>query len=222
MKKSKKQPARLEVEYDPKLVGYVRVSTEEQNPDMQIVALQRAGVHPDNIHVEKISGVSAKRPARDMARRQLREGMTLVVWKLDRIGRNHMDLYTFVQGLADEQIGVRSITEYIDTTTPIGKFVLILLSGAAQFEREIIQERTRSGVKRAMERGVRFGQPTKITADIRSKIDKWLHEGESMRGVVKRFKQEGTKLAESTIRKYWKAPQIERARKGKRNKINIE
>ncbi len=221
MKQSKPKPTRLEVEYDPKLVGYVRVSTQEQNPDMQIVALQRAGVHPENIHVEKISGIAAKRPAREMARRQLRTGMTLVVWKLDRIGRNHMDLYTFVQGLADENIGVRSITEYIDTTTPIGKFVLILLSGAAQFEREMIQERTRTGVKRAQERGVPFGQPTKIKPEIMVKVDKWLHEGLSVPAIVKRFESAGTKLAESTIRKYWKAEQIERARKGKRNKIDI-
>ena len=215
-KPSKVKP--LVVEYDTNLVGYVRVSTEEQNPDMQIVALQRAGVHPDNIHVEKISGAALKRPARDMARRQLRSGMTLVIWKLDRIGRDHIDLYTFVQNLADNGIGVRSITEYVDTNTPIGKFVLILLSAAAQFEREIIQERTRSGVKRAMERGVRFGQPSIITADIRAKVDKWLHQGLSIADIVKRFKAEKVRLAESTIRKYWKAKQIARARKGQRNK----
>lgn len=217
MAKSKRSRQTIEIEFDPSLVGYVRVSTEEQNPDMQIAALQRHGVHPDNIHIEKVSGVSVRRPARDMARRQLREGMTLVVWKLDRIGRNHMDLYTFVQDLADNGIGVRSITEYIDTTSPIGKFVLILLSGAAQFEREMIRERTLAGVKRAKERGVRFGQPTKITAEIKASIDKWLYEGLSVPAIVKRFKSEGTKLAESTIRKYWKARQIARARAGKRN-----
>lgn len=202
-------------------VGYARVSTEDQNLDMQIAALQRQGVHPDNIHVEKVSGAAAKRPARDLARRQLRSGMTLVVWKLDRIGRNHMDLYSFVQDLADAGIGVRSVTEYVDTSTPIGKFVLIMLSAAAQFERELIQERTRAGVKAAQARGVRFGQPTKITANISAKIDRWLHDGLSVREIVKRFKSEGVKLAESTIRKYWKAEQIARARSGKRNKIDI-
>lgn len=218
MKNSKSTKSAYVVEPDPTLIGYARVSTVEQNLDMQVAALQRQGVHPDNIYVEKVSGAALKRPARDMVRRQLRSGMTLVVWKLDRIGRNHMDLYTFVQDLADHGIGVRSVTEYIDTSTPIGKFVLIMLSAAAQFERELIQERTRAGVKRAKERGVRFGQPTKITADIKAKVDKWLHEGLSVPEIVKRFKDEGTKLAGSTIRKYWKAEQIARARAGKRNR----
>ena len=85
----------------------------------------------------------------------------------------------------------------------------------------MIAARTQAGVKRAQERGVRFGQPTKITVDVMAKIDKWLHEGLGVAAIVKRFKSQGTKLAESTIRKYWKAEQIERARKGKRNKINI-
>lgn len=211
MKKVKPKPAKLVVEYDLSFVGYARVSTEEQNLDMQVQALQRQGVHPDNIFVEKISGASLKRPARELARRQLRTGMTLVVWKLDRIGRNHMDLYSFVQGLADEGIGVRSVTEYVDTSTPIGKFVLIMLSAAAQFERELIQERTRAGVKAAQERGVRFGQPTKITPAVREAINESLRRGKSVRDAAH---LEG--LAESTVRKYWKADDIQRLRKPKR------
>lgn len=210
MKKSRKRADTYEVQVDPNLVGYVRVSTEEQNPDMQIEALRRHGVPPSNIFVEKVSGISAKRPAREEARRLLRSGMTLVVWKLDRLGRNHMDLYSFVQGMTDDDIAVRSITEYIDTKSPIGKFVLILLSGAAQFEREIIQERTRAGVKRAQERGVKFGQPTLVTAEVRRNVNRWLFEGLSVPEVAKRCK-----LAESTIRKHWKAPDIARARAGK-------
>lgn len=208
--KQTKRQSTYTVQFDPLLVGYVRVSTEEQNPDMQIEALKRHGVPPTNIFVEKVSGVSAKRPARDEARQVLRSGMTLVVWKLDRLGRNHMDLYSFVQGLTDNDIAVRSITEYIDTKSPIGKFVLILLSGAAQFEREIIQERTRAGVKRAQERGVKFGQPTLITAEVRRKVNRWLFEGLSVPEIAKRCK-----LAESTIRKHWKAADIARARKNK-------
>lgn len=192
------------------LVGYVRVSTEEQNPDMQIEALRRHGVHPDRIFVEKVSGVATRRPARDEARQMLREGMTLVVWKLDQIGRGHIDLYTFVHGLADEGIGVRSITEYIDTKSPIGKFVLIILSGAAELEREMIRERTNAGVKRAKERGVQFGQPTKITPAIRNKVNAWLHDGWAVPKIA-----EELGLAESTIRKHWKAPDIATARAGK-------
>ncbi len=203
------------------LIGYARVSTVEQNLDMQIAALMRAGVHPDNIHSESVSGVAAKRPALDMARRQCRTGMTFVTWKLDRVGRSLLHLLRFIEGLEKDGVKFKSVQDQIDTATPIGKFFIAMIGAVAEFERGLIVERTRAGVKRAQERGVQFGQPTKITKEIMANVDKWLHEGLSVPAIVKRFKSEGTKLAQSTIRKYWKAPQIERARKGKRNKFDI-
>lgn len=208
-----------ESDYDPHLIGYVRVSTEEQNADMQVHALIRRGVHPDNIHSDLgVSGVAARRPAREMALRQAREGDTLVVWKLDRVSRSLIDLLLLLQDLERRGVGFLSLQDSIDTRTPIGKVMLAILGAFAEFERDMIAARTQAGVKRAMERGVRFGQPSKITADIRAKVDKWLHEGLSIPDIVKRLRSQGTKLAESTIRKYWKAEQIARARKGRRNR----
>lgn len=209
----------VEIEYDPTLVGYVRVSTEEQNADMQVHALIRRGVHPDNIHSDLgVSGVAARRPGRELALRQLREGMTLVVWKLDRVSRSLLDLLLLLQDLDKRGVGFLSLQDSIDTRSPIGKVMLAVLGAFAEFERDMIAARTRAGVKRAQERGVRFGQPTKITDEVRAKIDGWLAEGMSVPEIVKRFKAERFKLAESTIRKYWRAEEIARARAGKRNR----
>lgn len=224
MKRSKAKPGPApadDAQYDPQLVGYARVSTIEQNLDMQIAALMRAGVHPDNIHTESVSGVALKRPGRELAMRQCRAGMTFVCWKLDRVGRSLLDLLRFIETLENNGVKFRSIQDQIDTSTPIGKFFVAMIGAVAEFERNLIVERTQAGVKRAQERGVRFGQPTKITDDISAKIDAWLHEGLSVPEIVKRFRSQGMKLAESTIRKYWKAEQIARARSGKRNKIDI-
>lgn len=196
------------------LVGYVRVSTEEQNEDMQVHALMRAGVHPDNIHMDLgVSGVAAKRPARDMALRQCREGMTLVVYKLDRVTRSLLDLLLLLQGMTARGVHFQSLGDKIDTATPIGKVMLAVLGAFAEFERDMIKARTMAGVKRAMERGVRFGQPTKITPKVRASINASLRRGRSVRDAAH---LEG--LAESTVRKYWKADDIQRLRKPKRKR----
>jgi DNA invertase Pin-like site-specific DNA recombinase len=204
-------------EFDASLVGYVRVSTEEQNADMQVHALIKRGVHPDNIHSDLgVSGVANRRPGREMAIRQLREGMTLVVWKLDRVSRSLLDLLLLLQDFDKRGVGFLSLQDSIDTRTPIGKVMLAILGAFAEFERDMIAARTQAGVKRAMERGVKFGQPTKITDDVRRKINDWLAEGLSIPEIVKRFKAERFKLAESTIRKYWRAEEIAAARSKKR------
>lgn len=171
---------------DPTLIGYARVSTIEQNLDMQIAALTRAGVHPDHIHVEQVSGVSSKRPGRDLALKDARPGDTFVVWKLDRVGRSLLDLYTFVMDLDREGIAFRSLTESIDTKTPIGKFSLAVLAAAAQFERDQIQERTREGVRRAKECGKVFGQPPKVTDANRMEIEQAIHAGERIADIAER------------------------------------
>lgn len=207
------------IEHDPTLIGYVRVSTDEQNADMQIHALVRRGVHPDNIHQDiGVSGVAPRRPGREMALKQMREGDTLVVWKLDRVTRSLLDLLLLLQDLDKRGIGFVSLHDVFDTRTPMGKAMLALAGIFAELERDLIKQRTEAGIARAKARGVRFGQPTKITDDIRTKIDAWLYEGLSVPAIVKRFKSSGTKLAESTIRKYWKSEQIARARAGKRNR----
>ena len=128
------------------LVGYARVSTEEQKLDLQLDALRAAGVLPDNLHVEKISGASASRPALDLAIKDLREGDTLVVWRLDRLARSMRQLYSRLDQIYAKGAYFRSITEAFDFGTISGKLVLGVLGLVAEFERLLIAQRTSAGI----------------------------------------------------------------------------
>ncbi len=198
--------------YDPLLVGYVRVSTEDQTADMQIHALTSAGVHPDNIHIDKgVSGRAKVKPSRDMAMRQLRPGMLLVVWRLDRVSRSMMDMLTLLRWMEQKEIGLRSLTEYLDTRGAMGKLMIHILAAFSQFESDSGIERTTTGIKRAQARGVQFGQPTKIMPDVIVKVNKGLADGQRVPAIA-----DGLGLAESTLRKYWKGDVLEQARAGKK------
>ena len=128
------------------LIGYARVSTEDQKLDLQLDALRSAGVLPDNLHVEKISGASARRPALDLAIKDLREGDTLVVWRLDRLARSMRQLYHRLDQIYAKGANFKSITEAFDFGTVSGKFVLGILGLVAEFERQIIAQRTSAGI----------------------------------------------------------------------------
>jgi DNA invertase Pin-like site-specific DNA recombinase len=128
------------------LVGYARVSTEDQSLDLQTDALLAAGVLPDNLHVEKVSGASAKRPALDLAIKDLREGDTLVVWRLDRLARSMRQLYSRLDQIYAKGAYFRSLQESFDFGTVSGKLVLGVLGLVAEFERQIIAQRTAAGI----------------------------------------------------------------------------
>ena len=128
------------------LVGYARVSTEDQRLDLQTDALLAAGVLPDNLHVEKVSGASAKRPALDMAIKDLREGDTLVVWRLDRLARSMRQLYARLDQIYGKGAYFRSLQEGFDFGTISGKLVLGVLGLVAEFERQLISQRTTAGI----------------------------------------------------------------------------
>lgn len=199
-------------QYDHSLIGYARVSTDEQSLDMQIAALVRAGVDPSNIFSETVSGVATKRPQRDFAVRQCRAGSTLVVWKLDRVGRSLLDLLNFVQGLERQGIGFKSLQDSIDTQTPAGRVMLAMLGAFAQFERDLIAQRTKAGVARAQERGVKFGQPSKWTPETIRKVEAGIRAGKRVAEVAL-----DAGLAEATIRLRYNASALEQLRaKGKR------
>src|SRR4051812_16404669 len=137
------------------LIGYARVSTNEQNLDLQRDALQKAGCA--QIYTDNISGTKAHRPGLETALSHLRAGDTLVVWRLDRLGRSLRHLIDTVTKLQDKGIGFKSITEAIDTTTSGGKLVFHLFGALAEFEREIIRERTNAGLTAARQRGRKGG-----------------------------------------------------------------
>src|SRR6266498_4831223 len=138
-------------------VGYARVSTLEQNLDLQKDALTKAGC--ERIFTDRISGAKSARPGLTEALSFVRKGDVLVVWKLDRLGRSLKQLIETVTGLATRGIEFRSLTEQIDTTTPGGKLIFHIFGSLAEFERDLIRERTRAGLTAARARGRIGGRP---------------------------------------------------------------
>ncbi len=145
------------------LIGYARVSTVDQNLALQRDALTEAGC--TNIFTEQLSGAVTDRPELREALKFARSGDTLVVWKLDRLARSVKQLIETVEKLRARNIGFRSLTEAIDTTTAQGRLVFHMFSALAEFERSLIRERTQAGLAAAKRRGRTGGRPPKLTAD---------------------------------------------------------
>jgi DNA invertase Pin-like site-specific DNA recombinase len=146
-------------------IGYARVSTHEQNLDLQKDALKRAGC--DKIIEDVITGEARSRSGLDRAREQLREGDVLVVWRLDRLGRSLKHLIELMAELEQQKIGFQSMQESIDTTTPGCKLVFHIFGALAEFERNLIRERTKAGLDAARARGRKGGRPRKLSAQQR-------------------------------------------------------
>jgi DNA invertase Pin-like site-specific DNA recombinase len=144
------------------LLGYARVSTTDQHPQLQVDALKVAGCY--RVFTETASGARTDRPVLEQLLDQLRPSDTLVVWKLDRLGRSLRHLVDTVTGLADRGVGFCSLQEAIDTTTPGGKLVFHVFAALAEFERDLIRERTSAGLAAARARGRRGGRPSVMTA----------------------------------------------------------
>jgi DNA invertase Pin-like site-specific DNA recombinase len=156
-------------------IGYARVSTRDQNLDLQLAALNSAGC--DRILEDTMSGTKAGRPGLAKALEALREGDTLIVWKLDRLGRSVKDLLDFAGGLNERGIGFVSLTDSIDTTTASGRFFFNVMASLAQMERELMVERTQAGLQAAREQGRVGGRKRVMTeAKIRS-ARKLLNQG---------------------------------------------
>ena len=144
------------------LVGYARVSTLDQDPQLQLDALKAAGCQ--RIHTDRVSGAKASRPELDAALAYVREGDTLVVWKLDRLGRSLKHLIETIECLAECGVAFRSLTDGIDTSTAAGRMLFHVIGAIAQFERDLIRERTHAGLAVARARGRVGGAPPKMTA----------------------------------------------------------
>ena len=145
-----------------RLYGYARVSTDDQDLTLQREALIRYGVDPDWIYEEHASGASMKRKQLSYLMRSMRPEDTLVVWKLDRLGRTLKGVLEVLEKIEADRIGFVSITESFDTTTPMGKAMLQMAMVFAELERSMISERTKAGIMEAKKRGQKFGQPHKI------------------------------------------------------------
>ncbi len=141
------------------LIGYARVSKTEQHLELQLDALNKAGC--EQIYTDKITGSKTERKGLEDALSHLREGDTLVVWRLDRLGRSLKHLIDTLKGFHEKGIEFKSLTENIDTSTPTGMLMFHLIGALAEFERNLIRERTNAGLEAARARGHKGGRPKK-------------------------------------------------------------
>ena len=149
------------------LLGYARISTQDQDASLQIQALEAAGCL--KVYIDNASGSTTKRPELDKLLEFAREDDVVCVWRLDRLGRSTQHLLRTIEELRERGVGFRSLTEAIDTSTPSGQLLLTVMSAIAQFELSLVKERTVAGIAAARAKGVRVGRPpvmnlTKITA----------------------------------------------------------
>jgi len=174
------------------LIGYARVSTAEQSLALQRDALAGAGC--GTVFEDQASGSKTERPGLAEAIAYLRRGDTLVVWKLDRLGRSMAHLIETVRGLDAKGVGFRSLTEGVDTTTPGGTLVFHLFGALAQFERDLIRERTNAGLKAAQARGRKGGRKPVVTLDKLARARAHLAAGLTVREAAARVKVGKTAL----------------------------
>lgn len=145
------------------LIGYARVSTQDQKPELQLDTLQQAGC--EKVFIEKASGAQRDRPQLKAALDYVRAGDTLVVWKLDRLARSLKQLIETLELLESREIGFRSLTETIDTTSSGGRLIFHIFAALAEFERSLIKERTKAGLAAARARGRLGGRPPSLSED---------------------------------------------------------
>lgn len=165
------------------LIGYARVSTEDQNLYLQLDALQQAGCSP--ILFDKASGAKTDRPELQRALEMCHEGDTFVVWKLDRLGRSLQHLIQMVMNLNQKGVGFKTVCDGIDTTTSSGKLVFHIFAALAEFERNLIRDRTLAGLQAARNRGRKGGRPTVMNNDKASIARKMISAGTSINETAK-------------------------------------
>lgn len=183
---------------EPVLIGYIRVSTEDQNLDLQRDALLGNGVEAGRIYAEKASGKSlAGRPTLAAAIKALRAGDILVVWKLDRLGRNLEELILTVRRIQERGAHFRCLTQPIDTSTPMGTLIFHIFGAMAQFEREIGVERTKAGLAAAKARGRVGGRRTVLTDEKEAQARSLFAEGKTAAEVA-----EAIGVSKSSIHKW--------------------
>lgn len=162
-------------------VGYARVSTIEQDLNLQIDALEKEGCDPSLIFKDKISGAKSSRPGLDECLEILTKGDTLVVWRLDRLGRSMSHLVNLIESLIEKGIGFKSIQDgAIDTTTASGELMFNIFSALSQFERRLIQERTNAGLAAARARGRNGGRPRTGINNPKVQMAKQMHQNKTV------------------------------------------
>ena len=181
------------------IIGYARVSTQDQNLELQVDALEKAG--GEQIFQEKFTGKLRERPELSQCLRMLRQGDVLVVWKLDRLARSLKDLVEIVQDLHDRETGSKSLTESIDTTSSGGRLVFHIFGALAEFEHDLIRERTIAGLQAARARGRKGGRkPAMSDADVKKAAAMLLDPNITKKEVAEHFAVSRTTLNTSLQR----------------------
>jgi DNA invertase Pin-like site-specific DNA recombinase len=157
------------------LIGYARVSTQEQDTTAQVAALKAAGC--EDIYKEKASGGRWDRPKLQELISHLRKGDVVVVWKLDRLSRSLRDVLTLMERIQERKAGFRSLTESIDTTTPAGRMMMQMVGAFAEFERAMLKERTLAGIVAARKQGRMGGRPPKLKPQQQQEIIRLVRRG---------------------------------------------
>ncbi|MDE9519770.1 recombinase family protein [Xenorhabdus bovienii] len=183
------------MERDVAKIGYIRVSTNDQNTGLQRNAL--VSVNCERIFEDKISGKTANRPGLTQALEYLKTGDTLVVWKLDRLGRSVKNLVALNERLTNGGVHFQSLTDSIDTSTPMGRFFFYVMSALAEMERELIIERTNAGLAAARAQGRIGGRPVSLSVENCERAIQLLSEGKTRREIAKSYN-----VSLSTIYKY--------------------
>jgi DNA invertase Pin-like site-specific DNA recombinase len=167
-------------------IGYARVSTLDQHLDLQLQALKRAGC--TKIFREQVSSRDRHRPELQRLLDQLRAGDTIVVWKLDRIARSTRELLEIMDAIREAGARFQSLSEpWADTTTHAGKMIMTVFAGIAEFERDLIRERTTAGREAAKQRGVRFGRPRKLNPAQEKLARRLFAEGKAVQDIAQTF-----------------------------------
>lgn len=177
------------------IIGYARVSTDDQNLDSQKDALSAAGA--EKVFADRISGSKRARPELDKMLEQLRDGDVVTVTKYDRLARSLKDLLEIVEAIRERGAGFRSLAEDIDTTTPAGRLVFHVFASIAQFERERISERTREGLASARKRGRIGGRPPALSAAQKDEVRRMRDEEQRAISEIARL----FKVSERTVRR---------------------
>lgn len=164
------------------LLAYARVSTQEQNEDLQVKALREMGC--ERFFIERASGSDRTRPQLAKLLSFAQKGDTIVVWRLDRLARSVQHLCDIIEDLEKREIGLRSLTEEINTKSPGGKLVFHIFAALAEFERGLIRERVNAGITAAKARGVKFGRPSVISDQILETAKSRIANDESVRKIA--------------------------------------
>jgi len=184
------------------LIGYARVSTHDQNLDLQQDSLYAAGC--EKIFVDELSGAKAARPGLQQAMDSLREGDVLVVWRLDRLGRSLRNLLELVEKLKERKVGFRSLQESMDTSTSGGNLIFQVFGALAEFERNIIRDRTNAGLAAARARGRTGGRPKKLDEQQRELVIRLYKERIPVPEILKTVK-----ISKGTLYKYVREETVE-------------